>query len=313
MKRWLLLLAKGGLSVGLIAWVLSNTDLASAWEHAKNIDPGMLVLSILLMFLQIIHGTLRWGLILRALSSMVRWGTISTIYLVSLFFLLILPGAIGSDMVRMWLSRKSGVPLATSIHSVFFERAITVISLVLLVCVTQPILQQRVPELPGSWVFPLLLLGGVVGILVLCYLDRLPPWLREGWLRGFVTTARDSRVVFLNPRWNIGLLIFSIAGHVNLSLVIYVLAMGLDLNVHFLDCLVLVPPVILVMTLPLSISGWGVREAAMVTAFGYVDVSNEAALVLSIVFGLVSMLTVLPGGLLFLLLKKQEEMPHEER
>ena len=67
-KRWLPWLLKGGVSFGLIAWVLSKVDPAAAWQQAKTIDGGMLALSVLLMTLQIGLGAVRWALVLRALS-----------------------------------------------------------------------------------------------------------------------------------------------------------------------------------------------------------------------------------------------------
>ena len=61
------------------------------------------------------------------------------------------------------------------------------------------------------------------------------------------------------------------------------------------------PPVLLVMTLPISIAGWGVREQAMVAAFALVGVPGEGALALSIMFGLMGLITGLPGGVVWLI------------
>jgi uncharacterized membrane protein YbhN (UPF0104 family) len=96
-----------------------------------------------------------------------------------------------------------------------------------------------------------------------------------------------------------------VLGHINLALVVYVLAVGLNMGVTVLDCLVLVPPVILVATLPISISGWGPREMAMITAFGFIGISKEHATALSVLFGAVSMLVSLPGGVFWLLTKRE--------
>jgi glycosyltransferase 2 family protein len=61
--------------------------------------------------------------------------------------------------------------------------------------------------------------------------------------------------------------------------------------------MVMVPLVVLLTMLPISIAGWGVREAAMVAAFGYVGVDAPGALALSVAFGLVQVAIGLPGGL----------------
>ncbi len=316
-KRWLPWLLKGGVSFGLIAWVLSKVDPGAAWQQAKTIDGGMLALSVLLMTLQIGLGAVRWALVLRALSAPFHWLQTLAVYYIGVFFSIVLPGAVGGDAIRMWFARRNGLTLATAVNSVALERAVTVFALVLLVCLTQPVLMLRLPDLPGAWVFPMLLAVCVLGILALAALDRLPDSLHRWRLvRGLAVLATDTRKLFFHPGYSLGTILIALFGHANLSLVAYVLAVGLGLDVHVLDCLVLVPPVILIMTLPISIAGWGVRETAMVTAFAFVGVSESSALVLSIMFGIVTMLTALPGGLVFLLAggrrMEQEELAAED-
>ena len=252
---------KGGLSLGLVAWVLSKVDLSTAWSRVVDMDGAMVVVAVVLMLIQTALGALRWGLVLRALEAVFRWSSTVAGYYIGVFF-----------------------------------------AMVLLVCLTEPILMARLPDLPGTWVFPLLLALGVLGILVLASLDKLPVRLHR-WrvVRGLVQLAGDTRRLFFHPAWSLATVLMALAGHINLSLAVYVLAVGLGLDVHALDCLVLVPPVVLIVTLPISIAGWGVRETAMVTAFGFVGVPEHSSLALSILFGLVVIVTGLPGGLIWLL------------
>ena len=81
----------------------------------------------------------------------------------------------------------------------------------------------------------------------------------------------------------------------------FALARALGVAVDFLDCLVLVPPVILVSTLPISLAGWGVREGAMVAAFGLIGIAAYQALGVSVAFGLVAIVVGVPGGVVWLL------------
>lgn len=300
-KRGLPWLLKGGLSVGLVAWVLKDVDLAQAWEQAKGIDPAMLVLSMALMAAQIGLGALRWGMVLAALDA--RLGALRTlmVYYIGIFFSLVLPGAVGGDAVRMFFARRAGLPLGSAITSVMLERVATVFGLVLLVAATQPLLLARVPDIPGTWVFPLLSALGLAGILVLTVADRLPDRLRHlRVVRGLDQLAGDTRRLFFRPTKGGLTLIVAILGHANLSMVAWVLALGVGVEIDPVDCLVLIPPVILLMTLPISIAGWGVREQAMVTFLGFVAVPEASAVVVSVLFGLVSMVTALPGGLAWL-------------
>jgi uncharacterized membrane protein YbhN (UPF0104 family) len=200
------------------------------------------------------------------------------------------------------MSRRAGLTVAAAVNSVMLERIATVFALVVLVAVTQPLLQARVPTLPGTWVFPVLSVLGVIGIGVLTLFNRLPRSLHRWKLvRGLINLAIDARLTFLKPGNALPTLFWCVLGHLNLSLVVYLLARGLNLPVDGIDCLVLVPPVILITILPISIAGWGVRETAMVTAFGFVGVPEHSSLALSILFGVVVVVTGLPGGLIWLL------------
>ncbi|CAA7616235.1 conserved membrane hypothetical protein [Candidatus Terasakiella magnetica] len=301
-KRWLPWILKGALSIGLIWFVFSKVDVASAWDQAKTLDPLMLALAVGLSLIQVWLGAVRWWLVLRALRAAFSASQAFIVYYIGVFFAIVLPGAVGGDAVRMWKAHRSGLSLAASINSVMLERVATVLGLVLLVAATQPLLLARAPNIPGSWVFPALSVLGIAGILVLSVLDRLPQSLHR-WraVRGLVHLAGDTRRLFFRPSWGGATLAVAILGHINLSMVAYALAVGLRLNIDMIDCLVLVPPVILIMTLPISIAGWGVRETAMVAAFGYVGVESHSALVLSVLFGLVSTATALPGGLVWLM------------
>jgi hypothetical protein len=59
--------------------------------------------------------------------------------------------------------------------------------------------------------------------------------------------------------------------------------------------------VTLVVILPISIAGWGVREVSFVTLLGLLGVEREAALLLSVEVGLLTMLVSLPGAVLWLI------------
>jgi uncharacterized protein (TIRG00374 family) len=298
-KRWLPWVLKGVLSVGLIWFVFHKVDLESAWNQAKGLDPWMLAAAFGLGIVQVVLGAGRWWLVLKALKAAFNAFQAFAVFYIGICFSIIMP--VAGDAVRMWRARKSGLPLTTAVNSVMLERILTVLGLILLVTATQPLLLARFPTIPGSWVFPVLTVIGISGIVFISQLDRLPTSLHR-WriVRGLVHLAGDTRRLFKQPRWAGTTLLVAIIGNANLSLEAYCLARGLGLNVTVLECLVLVPPVILLMTVPISIAGFGVREGAMVAAFGYVGVESHSALVLSLLFAVVNYAAALPGGLFWL-------------
>jgi uncharacterized membrane protein YbhN (UPF0104 family) len=299
-KKSLVYALKFALSAALVAYLLGKVDLTHSWEKARNVDLVWLLAASALFFVQIAVGAFRWLAVGIAIKQSLPTLRTIRLYYISTFFGLVLPGAVGADAVRIWMTHKSGLKLGGAINSVMLERIVTVLALLLLVVVTQPFLLSRLPDQGLGWIFPLLSLGAVGGIVLIMVLDRLPGHL-EKWrvVRGLTQLAQDTRKLFLDVRHAVPVMLLALFGHVNYSLVVYALARGLSIDVDVLDCLVLVPPVLLIMTLPISIAGWGVRETAMVTAFGFVGVNAAASLVLSILLGLLGTVLCLPGGLVW--------------
>jgi hypothetical protein len=77
-------------------------------------------------------------------------------------------------------------------------------------------------------------------------------------------------------------------------LLIYLIGSAIGADLPALDCLVLVPPALLVSALPISLGGWGVREGALVAAFSLVHADPAAVAATSVMFGLT---TPLVGGI----------------
>ncbi|HIJ37931.1 MAG TPA: flippase-like domain-containing protein [Rhodospirillaceae bacterium] len=310
-KRWGSLASKLALTGGAIWYLQSKVDLRAAWEAGRHLPLQAFLGALMLQVVQVCICAGRWQLVLRAIGAWLPFTKACELFCIGNFFGQVLPGAVGGDAVRMWKTRQQGLDLATSVNSVMLERIATVFALVFLVTLLEPLLLDRVKDRSAEWLFPLLCLGAALGIAVLMTLDRVPVSLRQWRLvRGFAKLAGDTRRLFLSPGYGLATMLVAITGHINLAMVVWVLALGLGVGVSLIDCLVLVPPVILVATLPLSIAGWGARELAMVTVFGFVGVAPAEATALSVLFGLVSILIALPGGI-FWVMAKDHDVPKD--
>ena len=312
LKQWVSSAAKIALTVGLFWFLLRKVDVAAAWEAGRGIVPAMFAASLALLIVQVMVCTVRWQLVLKAIGSHLPFWKACEIFWLGNFFGLVLPGAVGGDAIRMWKTRRAGLSLMASVNSVMLERVATVLGLILLVTATEPLLAEKMQGNAALWVFPALSVVAVGGIIFLTLLDRFPKSFHR-WrvVVAFAKLAHDTRRLFLRPRNAVTVMGIVIFGHINLSLGVYVLAAGLNAPVSLLDCLVLVPPVILITTLPISIAGWGARELAMITILGFVGVPEHQALAISVLFGIVTTLTALPGGVFWLLSRDRKAIPEE--
>jgi uncharacterized membrane protein YbhN (UPF0104 family) len=70
--------------------------------------------------------------------------------------------------------------------------------------------------------------------------------------------------------------------------------------VSFGQTFLLIPPVMLITMLPISIAGWGVREATMGLAFGYAGLMTNEGINISLLYGAVSFIVGAFGGLVWI-------------
>jgi glycosyltransferase 2 family protein len=109
-----------------------------------------------------------------------------------------------------------------------------------------------------------------------------------------------NRVLF---SWKHGpkVAVLSILVHVLTAVIAWCVVRSIAAPVVFSQIFLLVPPVILITMLPISIAGWGVREATMGLAFGYAGLMPNEGVNISLLLGAVSFTVGIVGGLVWIL------------
>jgi uncharacterized membrane protein YbhN (UPF0104 family) len=254
--------------------------------------------------------TLRWRIIIRALGGKLSAMTAWLIVLIGMFFNQTLPSTVGGDGMRIWRAHKAGLRLGPAASGVVLDRLAGMAGLLVVSALGLPVLFSIVGDSLARWAIPAVVVAGACGYAVLMTIDRLPArllsWRAFSWAVPF---AADARRVFLKRRTSAVILGLSIINHLAIASLVLIIARGMGIAVGTLECLVLVPPVMLVSSLPISVAGWGVREGAMVTAFGFAGVAESEAVALGVLFGLVVLVVGLPGGLIWFLTGRERARP----
>lgn len=303
-KQALALAFKVLVSIGLIVWLFeAKMDVGAIGERLRQVAPLWLAAGLAVFVVQMLIGAMRWKVVADTVGPRLPYGSALRFFFIGVFFGQVF--TVGGDAMRVYKAYRAGLGLAPAFNGVFLERAGTILALLLVVAATSPILFGRVEaDMARTLLFAALLAlaGGLVGIALLLQVDRLPPaFERFRAIRGLRAVAADTRRVFLQPGPLMRLLVWGGLTHLNLTVAVYILARGLAVPVTWIECLALIPPVILAATLPISIGGWGVREGAMILSLGLIGVAENDAGALSILAGLVGIAVALPGGVLWLL------------
>ena len=301
-NSWITFAVKLAVSGGLLWFIATNFDIGTSAARLSQLDVVYVLAAVVVFILLLTNNLLRWRIVMRAINALLPLGQSFQILYVGIFFNQTLPSSVGGDAVRIILARRHGLSLQGAVNGVMLERVVNIFGLIVLVVATQPFLLSRIGDNPAKFVFPILAALAVAGIMILMLLDRIPERFRR-WsiVRGAANLAGDTKSLFLSPGRALTAVGFGVLGMVLLSLIVYFLALALGIQVSPVDTMVLVPPVMLIASVPISIAGWGLRESAMVAAFSFLGVAEGDAFVLSVLFGLANIVASLPGGLIWLL------------
>lgn len=310
-RKWLGVAAKAAISILLIWYLLDRVDLGKVYERVRQLDMLDAAVCLAVLVVQIGMVNARWWLVGRVVDAVLGFWKALEILVIGMFFNQTLPSSVGGDAVRIWLVSRQRIPIGKAVNVVLCDRVLGLVFLVVVIGMSLPALYTRIGDATTRSALTGIVIGGAVGLALFLVLgDHLAALLRRWrFSRPFGNLAADFRRLFTHTRAMVPLAALSIAVHLLTVSTMTFLAWGIDLHLSFIDCLVVIPTIILVTTIPISIAGWGLREGAMVVGLGFLGIARDDAVALSVLFGLAQILISLPGGIVWLIDRPQGERP----
>ena len=301
MKKFWTSALKVAVTSGLIWLVVRDQDLSAVGDRLSEISLVSILCAIVLLTGQNVLAARRWVIVMGLFGRTLPYRSALRFYFEGLFFNQALPSTVGGDGVRMYRAIKAGLSVAAGVNGVLLDRIAGLFALLGIVALTQPWLYDRVEDTFARLAFAVVIAAGVGAVLVLVLCGRMPGgWMRWSAVRGLVGLSNGLAALFRNTAAAVEVFGLSFLGHLMMVSAIFILTLDLQLNVSFLDCLILVPGVMLLAAAPISIAGWGVRESVMISAMALVGAPEAGSLGLSLVYGVIMILIGLVGGVLWL-------------
>jgi uncharacterized protein (TIRG00374 family) len=302
-----LIWAKVGVSLALLGYLLSTTDLSTLYGRFRRGDTMLLALAVVLYTLTLAIATWRWRMLLHAQGYLASMGELGASYLVATFFNNFLPSNIGGDVIRVRDSSAMTGSTTTSLAIVAIDRILGLGALYLLALgawIAGP------PALRGlAAATPVLAVMGLV-FLALAYVFFRPGTARRvmaasglnrwRWAREKFEVVQEAVHVYrreVRAVW--GAFAASVALQSLIVLFFYDVAQSLRIPLPLSAAFLIVPLCTLVQTVPISFNGWGIRESVFIIYFHQLGLSRESALAFSLAgAGLIALLS-LPGALVW--------------
>ena len=301
-KQWLIFAVKAIVSGLLIWWLLERIDPAPVFEGLSRVSAGPLIAALVALMVAAGLLAFRWTAVNRRLEIALQLARAFRLTLIALFFSQTLPSTIGGDVARVWFVYRGGVPMDRAVSSIILDRLCALAALLLIVGLSLPALFSMIDDPTPRWSVPLLAALGACGFGMLFLLGGRWGRLFDRWAatRPILKLARDARCVLVPDVGLVAIFAPAVTIHLLSVFAVWLIAQSIAAEISLLHCLVFVPPVILISMVPISVAGWGIREGAMIVAFGFVGVPEADALVVSILFGLTLIAAGAPGGVLWL-------------
>ncbi len=306
-RKTLILLVKVVVSVGLLALLISRSDAPRLWSYVRTASLSWLAAALGLYLLMVLSSAWRWGLLLDAQGVQVAGKTLVGSFLVATFFNNFLPSNIGGDVIRIADTARPAGSKTLAATVVLVDRGIGLLGLILLAAIAGSVVGDTgASPLPARllWAaFAGATLAAAPALLAPSWLIKLLGPLRRlnpEWVGARLARLSEVLETFKGAPWA---LVGCFAGAVVVQAVLVgfyaAIAHAIGVTISPWHMAVLVPVSFLVQMVPLSVNGFGLREATFSFYFARLGLPIEAALVISLLGAGLIMLFSLTGAAVY--------------
>jgi glycosyltransferase 2 family protein len=283
LSRWLRVIVSAVLLAVLVTKIRPE-HLLPERRHLSTV--AFLIAGLLITGIGIVLSAWRWQRVLDVFRVHVPLRTLTKHYFAGQFVGNVLPSTVGGDVVRVTRTTTTTGSGSIAFASVVLERLSGFIALPLLVFLGF-LLRPSLLDNNHAWIalaiaFGTLALLGV--ILVVAGHPKLAGRFaeRENWMRfiGAVHTGIDR--LRREPRDAFGILGAALIYQLSVVAAVYCAVEALDISIPTAAVIAFIPAVAMGQTVPLSVSGFGVREGLLVLLLHPLGVATSSAVALGL-------------------------------
>lgn len=314
--------AKIILTTGILAFIIwRNRENGPAFlRELQSADPYWLTAAFLSTGVGILGTSIRWNFLL--LIQKIRLPIIETwrLAMIGVFFNNFLPGSTGGDVIKIFYAlRHAPDRKPQAVLSVLMDRILGLIAILAVTVALLPLGYRQIARNPEVeitvWLLATLLAVILCGLLAIIFtpLSVLPNFIRQLWPRvpkkEILASLYEALVIHGRAGWATARALAAATVAVfPILLTGWLIARSLHLDIALGPMTILFAIVLCAMSIPISLSGHGIREGAFELLFQVFQVSrdgipvgSETALACSTLLLAIHLGWSLLGGLVYLL------------
>ncbi|MBI2438009.1 MAG: flippase-like domain-containing protein [Lentisphaerae bacterium] len=326
-------LLKFGVSLLLLFFTLRLIDWRGSLELSGRANPALLGAAVGLLLAERILSVVKWLLLLRVKGASTTFGRLLVINFIGGFWGLVLPSSVSADIVRGYYLSKNTANVAVAVTSLVVDRLLGALSLIFLGCLSAWMVGDTFGLAHAR-----ALAAGVVAACALAtallFHNGFIRWVDERIIRraaaGKISAAaqparlqryaqhcgqavatlqrcgraRELLAAFFAyrqyPRTLFASFLLTLFVQMLRVLVFYAVALSFGVQVRVTYYFIFVPLIMLLIILPISINGIGVREGSFVAFFKLLGVPSAEAFIVSFAVSVLTTLITALGGIFYM-------------
>ncbi len=321
LRRRLGLIFRALVSILAVTWVVWTNNWSKVWSNVLTMDVRWLLVAVVCFIPTLVVVSWRWRLLLRVHGVFLRFWRVFELCMIGQFFSIVGVGTTGGDVFKIFYVTRAVPERKTAVaFTVIVDRVIGLIALLLfgvaLSFTKLPLLLSTPNTRAATSTFYFFAVGGITASvlaslgpfflrhhLFVSLIKRLPFVSRGKKL--FAAYERTARAFGTN----LLALVVSLPSHMSITLMGYCVLRAMHLQPDLLAFCSILAIVNMLIALPVSISGIGVRESLFTWFFALLGVHGDQAVTFSLTFFGINILWCLAGGPFYFLYRHETHTP----
>lgn len=293
------------ISIGIISFLFSKIDRQNFFNIVKALDIKILIGAFLVFLLSNFLGLYRWKNILDAMEIDFYFKDILSSFSAGLFFNLLLPSAIGGDILRSldFIARTHKPKEVLS--SIFLDRLSGYIGLDIVLISSLIIGYRLIKDKDILWITSIF---SIFLILILLFLFNNFLYSKLNYLLSlfknrffYILKEIHQCIYYFKNKKFIVLFNLSISLIIQLLLcfVFFIISLSLGISIKIEYFFIFIPIIGVITILPISLGGLGLREASTIFFFSKIGIPKDICLAMALINSIFFMILACLGGIIY--------------
>ncbi len=290
------------ISVVLLSIIIYMIGFDKIKQEISHTILWIFLLTILVENFGVLISAKKWQLLLNDKGIRIAYKEALLYYYIGSFFNTMMPSSVGGDVIKAYMLGKK-TDKTEVFSSVIMDRLTGLIAVILIALSSIILFYSRLPRDAISFALIIICLFSLsfVALIKTSFFEKIVEVIFSRWKKAnnFFQAIIASLKAYNSKKLFLSALLISFLFHLLMILNNYLLSLSIGLKVPPIYFFIFVPLAELLVALPISIQGFGVRESSYAILFSSVGVNSAAAFSIGFLNQIVKVVTSVIGGIVY--------------